>query len=309
MLKENKFSKLYNDLQGNFPKSKILCDEPMSSHTTFKIGGPADIYMEPPTSEVVSLINLLRNQGIPFIVIGNGSNLLVSDEGIEGVVISLGRNASNVTIEGNIVKAEAGAMLSKVANLSAEAGLTGLEFASGIPGSIGGAIYMNAGAYGGEIKDILISATVLTADHQLIDVNADELKLSYRHSSLMENGAIVLEASLGLKEGDKEEILNQLAEIRQQRILKQPLDFPSAGSTFKRPEGYFAGKLIDDTGLRGYSVGGAQVSEKHCGFVVNTGDATCADVIKLMRDVDEKVFSTTGVHLEPEVRIIGRNVN
>lgn len=309
MLKENKFSKLYNDLQGNFPKSKILCDEPMSSHTTFKIGGPADIYMEPPTSEVVSLINLLRNQGIPFIVIGNGSNLLVSDEGIEGVVISLGRNASNVTIEGNIVKAEAGAMLSKVANLSAEAGLTGLEFASGIPGSIGGAIYMNAGAYGGEIKDILISATVLTADHQLIDVNADELKLSYRHSSLMENGAIVLETSLGLKEGNKEEILNQLAEIRQQRILKQPLDFPSAGSTFKRPEGYFAGKLIDDTGLRGYSVGGAQVSEKHCGFVVNTGDATCADVIKLMRDVDEKVFSTTGVHLEPEVRIIGRNVN
>lgn len=309
MLNENKFLKLYNDLQGYFPKSKILCDEPMSNHTTFKIGGPADIYMEPPTSEVVSLINLLRNQGIPFIVIGNGSNLLVSDEGIEGVVISLGRNASNVTIEGNMLKAEAGAMLSKVANLSAEAGLTGLEFASGIPGSIGGAVYMNAGAYGGEIKDVLISATVLTADYKFVEVPVDQLDLSYRHSSLMENGAIVLEVSLGLKEGDKEEILNQMAEIRQQRILKQPLDFPSAGSTFKRPEGYFAGKLIDDAGLRGYSVGGAQVCKKHCGFVVNTGDATCADVIKLMRDVDEKVFTGTGVHLEPEVRIIGRNVN
>lgn len=304
----NNYYGLVNDLQAHFPQSTILVDEPMKNHTTFRIGGPADIYVEPATSEVVNLINLLRNQQIPFMVIGNGSNLLVSDDGIEGVVVSLGKKAGDITIDGDIVIAQAGALLSSVANKAAEAGLTGLEFASGIPGSIGGAVYMNAGAYGGEIKDVLVSVDVLTPDYKFIEMKPEELDLSYRHSLLMENGGIVLGAKLKLQQGDKEAIKEKIASIRTQRQEKQPLNFPSAGSTFKRPEGYFAGKLIDDAGLRGYTVGNAQVSEKHCGFVVNKGDATAADVLQLMRDVDSKVFELFGVHLTPEVRIVGRNI-
>lgn len=304
----NNYYGLVNDLQAHFPQSTILVDEPMKKHTTFRIGGPADVYVEPAMSEVVNLINLLRNQQIPFMVIGNGSNLLVSDEGIEGVVVSLGKNAGNITIDGDIVTAQAGALLSSVANKAAEAGLTGLEFASGIPGSIGGAVYMNAGAYGGEIKDVLISVDVLTADYKFVEMQPEELDMSYRHSLLMENGGIVLGARLKLEHGDKDAIIEKIASIRTQRQEKQPLNFPSAGSTFKRPEGFFAGKLIDDAGLRGYAVGGAQVSEKHCGFVVNKGDATAADVLQLMRDVDSKVFELFGVHLTPEVRIVGRNI-
>lgn len=307
MHKENKYAKLYNDLESFFPKSIICIDEPMSKHTTFRIGGPADIYIEPATSEVVSLVNLLRNQQVPFLVIGNGSNLLVSDEGIEGVVVSLGKNASEISVDGDIITAEAGAMLSKVANTAYENGLTGMEFAAGIPGSIGGAVFMNAGAYGGEMKDILVSATVLTPDYTFEEWSCEELELGYRHSKIMEEGAIVLSATLKLNAGDKEKIKELMDDLREKRVSKQPLNFPSAGSTFKRPEGYFAGKLIEDAGLRGYQVGGAQVSEKHCGFVVNTGDATCKDVLDLMRDVDSKVYDMFGVHLEPEVRIIGRS--
>ena len=307
MLNENRYAKLKNDLEGFFPKSLVLENEPMSRHTTFKIGGNADIYIEPATSEVVPLVNLLRNQQIPFMVIGNGSNLLVSDHGIEGVVISLGKNASEITIEGNAITAEAGALLSRVANEAASHGLTGMEFAAGIPGSIGGAVFMNAGAYGGEIKDIIVSATVLTSDYQFEEWSREQLDLSYRHSSLMDKGAIVLSATLRLESGDEEAIRAIMNELKEKRVEKQPLNFPSAGSTFKRPEGYFAGKLIQDAGLRGYSVGGAQVSEKHCGFVVNTGNATCADVVELMKNVDAKVFEQFGVHLEPEVRVIGRS--
>jgi len=306
---QNKYKDLINQLQNDFSDLEILIDEPMSKHTTFKIGGPADIYVEPSISQVVPLIKLLQNQAIPFMVIGNGSNLLVSDEGIEGVVISLAKPAADIRIDGTVITAEAGAMLSSVANQAASAGLTGLEFASGIPGSIGGAVYMNAGAYGGEIKDVLTSVTILTPEFELVERSPEELDLSYRHSSLMEKGGIVLSAKLQLQPGDSQAIKAQIEDIRQQRITKQPLNFPSAGSTFKRPQGYFAGKLIDDAGLRGYSVGGAQVSEKHCGFVVNTGDAKCADVLKLMSDVDDIVFGKFGVHLTPEVRIIGRNMD
>ena len=307
----NKFDKekTYTLLKSEFSDMLILVDEPMEKHTTFKIGGPADLYVEPSVAQVVPLIALLKENNIPYTIIGNGSNLLVSDDGIEGVVIAFSTSAADITINDKYIVAEAGAMLSKVANMSAKEGLTGLEFASGIPGSIGGAVYMNAGAYGGEMKDVLVSVKVLTEDGKIDTIPVDDLDLSYRHSIFMTRPCAILEATLALEAGDKEKIMATIEDIRSQRVAKQPLNFPSAGSTFKRPEGYFAGKLIDDTGLRGYTVGDAQVSEKHCGFVVNKSKATAKDVMRLMQDVDEKVFEKFGVHLTPEVRIIGRNIN
>ena len=277
----NSYSKLdlYNDLQQRFPEMEFLLDESMKMHTTFRIGGPADIYVEPSVSEMVPLIAFLKEKDAPYMVIGNGSNLLVSDDGIEGVVIAFGKNASSINIEGQVITVDAGAMLSSVSSKVAEAGLAGLEFASGIPGTIGGAVYMNAGAYGGEMKDVLIDVDVLTDSGDVKTIPVDELDLSYRHSCLMAGSDIVLSARIQLAEGDKAEIKATIDDIRQKRIDKQPLNFPSAGSTFKRPEGYFAGKLIDDTGLRGYTVGGAQVSEKHCGFVVNKSEATASEVL------------------------------
>ncbi|MBR1623114.1 MAG: UDP-N-acetylmuramate dehydrogenase, partial [Pseudobutyrivibrio sp.] len=248
-------------------------------------------------------------EGAAFTIIGNGSNLLVMDDGIEGVVISLGKKASDILISGDTIIAEAGALLSQVSNAAADACLTGMEFASGIPGSIGGAVYMNAGAYGGEIKDIIESVLVLTESGEKKVMTAEDLQLSYRYSILMEEGGYVLSAVLKLKSGDKNEIKATIDDIRAKRTEKQPLNFPSAGSTFKRPEGYFAGKLIDDAGLRGYTVGGAQVSKKHCGFVINRDNATAKDVLQLMQDVDSKVYEKFGVHLVPEVRIIGRNID
>ncbi len=308
MLNE-KYEQLAGKLKNSFPEATIFVEEPMKAHTTFRIGGPADIYIEPNYSDIISLIEMLKEEKAQFTIIGNGSNLLVSDDGIEGVVIALGKQAADITIEGETVIVEAGALLSQVANAAAARGLTGMEFASGIPGSIGGAIYMNAGAYGGEIKDVLQSVLILTDKGEKKVVTAEDLSLSYRHSSLMEEGGYVLSAVLKLQKGDKDEIKATIDDIRAKRVEKQPLNFPSAGSTFKRPEGYFAGKLIDDAGLRGYQVGGAQVSEKHCGFVVNKGDATAADVLQLMSDVDKKVYDCFKVHLVPEVRIIGRNLN
>lgn len=303
----DKYQKLAEALKEQYKDALILTEEPMKNHTTFRIGGPADIYIEPAYSSIIPLIQYLKASDVPFMVIGNGSNLLVSDEGIEGVVISLGKKTSAITISGDTMVVEAGAMLASVANAAADAGLTGLEFASGIPGSMGGAVFMNAGAYGGEIKDILESVMILTTDMEKKVLMPEDLSLSYRHSSLMEKGGYVLSATLKLSRGNKEEIKAKIDDIRKQRIEKQPLNFPSAGSTFKRPTGYFAGKLIDDAGLRGYTVGGAQVSEKHCGFVINKGGATAADVLQLMKDVDEKVYNEFGVHLTPEVRIVGRD--
>lgn len=304
----SKYELLKDQLEGFFPKSNILLNEPMSKHTTFKIGGPADLFIEVATSEVVQLVNVLRNQQIPFTVIGNGSNLLVSDEGIEGVVISFGKLSSEIIVTDDLITAEAGAMLSTVANTALKNGLTGLEFAAGIPGSVGGAVYMNAGAYGGEIKDVIISATVLTPDYQFVEYTKEDLALSYRHSALMEDGGIVLNMTIQLEKGNPDDIKATMDDFKERRISKQPLNYPSAGSTFKRPEGYFAGKLIEDAGLKGFTVGGAQVSEKHSGFVINIGNATAKDVLKLIQEVDSKVFGQFGVHLEPEVRIIGRGI-
>lgn len=289
------------------PKLGLLQDEPMKKHTTFRIGGPADYYAEPDMSRISKLIEMAKACDMPVTVIGNGSNLLVGDKGIRGLVIGIGKGMSEITAQGNgrIITAGAGAILAAVAAKAAEASLSGLEFASGIPGSVGGAVVMNAGAYGGEIKDVLIDATVLTAEGELKTVTRDELDLSYRHSIVPQKGYIVLSARFMLTPKPQDEIKSYMAELRAKRVEKQPLEYPSAGSTFKRPEGYFAGKLIMDAGLRGYSVGDAQVSEKHCGFVVNKGEATAADVLTLIKDVQETVLKQFGVKLEPEVKMIG----
>lgn len=304
------------------PQLSLMQDEPMKKHTTFRIGGPADYYAEPDVSQISKLIEIAKACDMPVAVIGNGSNLLVGDKGIRGLVIGIGKGLSAIevteavaqqstaqdfTAQGNsrIITAGAGAILAAVAAKAAEASLSGLEFASGIPGSVGGAVVMNAGAYGGEIKDVLIDATVLTADGELKTVTRDELDLSYRHSIVPEKGYIVLSARFRLTPKPQDEIKAYMAELRAKRVEKQPLEYPSAGSTFKRPEGYFAGKLIMDAGLRGYSVGDAQVSGKHCGFVVNKGEATAADVLTLIKDVQETVLKQFGVKLEPEVKMIG----
>lgn len=299
------------------PQLGLLRDEPMKKHTTFRIGGPADYYAEPDMSRISKLIEIAKACDMPVTVIGNGSNLLVGDKGIRGLVIGIGKGMSEIevteavaqdfTAQDNchIITAGAGAILAAVAAKAAEASLSGLEFASGIPGSVGGAVVMNAGAYGGEIKDVLIDATVLTAEGELKTVTRDELDLSYRHSIVQEKGYIVLSARFRLTPKPKDEIKSYMAELRAKRVEKQPLEYPSAGSTFKRPEGYFAGKLIMDAGLRGYSVGDAQVSEKHCGFVVNKGEAAAADVLTLIKDVQETVLKQFGVKLEPEVKMIG----
>ena len=304
------------------PQLGLLQDEPMKKHTTFRIGGPADYYAEPDMSQISKLIELAKACDMPVAVIGNGSNLLVGDKGIRGLVIGIGKGLSEIDVtedvaqqstaqdftaqdNGHIITAGAGAILAAVAAKAAEASLSGLEFASGIPGSVGGAVVMNAGAYGGEIKDVLIDATVLTAEGELKTVTRDELDLSYRHSIVPEKGYIVLSARFRLTPKPKDEIKSYMAELRAKRVEKQPLEYPSAGSTFKRPEGYFAAKLIEDAGLKGFSVGGAMVSEKHSGFVINYNDATASDVMELCRQVREKVKALSGVELEMEVKRLG----
>ena len=284
----------------------VLQDEPMARHTTFRIGGPADWFVTPRTiDETAALVRALRRDGIAFFIMGNGSDLLVSDAGFRGVVIQFGRGMSDVKVDGTTVHAEAGARLSKIAAAAADASLTGFEFAGGIPGTLGGACIMNAGAYGGEVRQVVSSVTCLTADGEVRVIPADELDFGYRHSRFSANGEIVLSAEISLKPGIRSEIRAKMDDLMQRRKSKQPLEMPSAGSTFKRPEGYFAGKLIMDAGLRGYTVGGAQVSEKHCGFVVNKGGATAADVLQLIRDVQARVYQQSGVRLEPEVRFLG----
>lgn len=287
------------------PGLTVLEGEPMKKHTTFRIGGPADFYVEPDEKQIKKLLEIAKECDVPVTVVGNGSNLLVGDGGIRGLTIGIGKGLSKIEVSDNMITAGAGAILAAVASKATEASLGGMEFAAGIPGSIGGAVVMNAGAYGGEIKDIIVSATVLTADGQVKEISKDELDLSYRHSCVPEKGYIVLGAKLQLCSKPQDEIRAEMAQLREKRVEKQPLEFPSAGSTFKRPEGYFAGKLVMDAGLRGYSVGDAQVSEKHCGFVVNKGNATAADVLALIKDVQERVREQFGVQLEPEVKMIG----
>ena len=287
------------------PELVIRTEEPMSKHTTFRIGGAAEVFAAPDARELPQLLAMAKGADVPVTVIGNGSNLLVGDRGIRGLVIEIGERMSEVRIEGIILVAGAGALLSKAAQTAAAAGLGGLEFAAGIPGSVGGAVVMNAGAYGGEMKDVLQSVKVLTEEGELLILTTEELELGYRHSCVPERKYIVVEATMELAAKPEEEIRAYMAELRAKRVEKQPLEYPSAGSTFKRPEGYFAGKLIMDAGLRGYTVGGAQVSEKHCGFVINKGDATAADVRQLMQDVHDRVKEQFDVELEPEVKLIG----
>lgn len=296
----------YDKLNNVIAKDSILIDEPMSRHTTFRVGGPADFFVTPKAKEEVrDVVRICKEAGMPYYIIGNGSNLLVSDAGYRGVIVQIYKEMNEVKVEGDLVKAQAGALLSGIAAKALGAELSGFEFASGIPGTIGGACVMNAGAYGGEMKDVLESVTVLTGEGKIIELGRNELELGYRTSVIAKKGYIVLGAVLKLERGDGEKIKTYMDELKEKRVTKQPLEYPSAGSTFKRPEGYFAGKLIQDSGLKGFTVGGAQVSEKHSGFVINKGNATAADVMELIRQVTAKVKEDTGVTMEPEVKQIG----
>ncbi len=295
----------YNKLREIVSAEAILENEPMSKHTTFRIGGNADMFVSPEIEKVPAIMKLAKEYQVPVTIVGNGSNLLVGDKGIRGLVLSFGKEADKVNLDGARMTVAAGTLLSKAAAEAAKNSLTGMEFAAGIPGTMGGAMVMNAGAYGGEMKDIVVSAKVLTPEGEVVELSKDELDLSYRHSCIPEKNYIVLEATLELTPGDETSIREIMADFKNRRVEKQPLEYPSAGSTFKRPEGYFAGKLIQDADLRGYTVGGAQVSEKHCGFVINKGGATAADVLQLIEDVKEKVYDKFQVEMEPEVKMIG----
>ncbi|HWQ30575.1 MAG TPA: UDP-N-acetylmuramate dehydrogenase, partial [Negativicutes bacterium] len=279
---------------------------PMKDHTSFKVGGPADIFIEPEGVEELEIaLKSLRRQGIPYYIIGNGTNLLVSDKGIRGAVVEIGGKFTGVDIEGDKIIAECGILLSTLSKMAARSSLTGMEFASGIPGTLGGAVAMNAGAYGGEMKDIIEWVEVLDEELKLKRLQGSEMEFGYRRSVVEPRGYIVLRCCIKLRAGNPDEINSLMADLTEKRKTKQPLYLPSAGSTFKRPEGYFAGKLIEDAGLRGFSHGGAQVSELHCGFVVNNGAATAQEVYELIRHVQKTVFEKFSVKLETEVKMLG----
>lgn len=280
-------------------------NEDMSLHTTFRAGGRANLFLTPSPQNIAALIKYLKQEGTEYYVIGNGSNLLVKDSGYDGAVICIGTQFEDCMAEGTSITAGAGAKLSKIAALACRKGLKGFEFASGIPGTLGGAVTMNAGAYGGEMSQVLKSVKVLDENGNILNLKNDELNLGYRHSIVMDKSYVVLEAVINLENGQSDEIRKVMDELALKRKEKQPLEYPSAGSTFKRPEGYFAGKLIMDAGMSGKSIGGAQVSEKHCGFLINKGGATASDIIALMDYVSDTVYNKFGVRLEPEVKILG----
>lgn len=284
---------------------QILENEPLERHTTFRVGGVADLFLTPTAKQLPQLLGIISREQIPLTIIGNGSNLLVGDKGIRGVVIEIGRQMSEVKVEGEYITASAGALLSVTAQKAYQNGLSGMEFAAGIPGSTGGAVVMNAGAYGGEMKDIVASVKALAKDGTLIELSGEEMDFSYRHSCVIEKEYLILEVTFKLKRADKAQILEQMEELKERRISKQPLEYPSAGSTFKRPKGYFAGKLIMDAGLADFTIGGAAVSKKHCGFVINKGGATAADVLAVIRHVQKEVKDQFDVDLETEVKILG----
>lgn len=298
------------DLQRIAGEQAVRLQEPMSAHTTFRIGGPADYFVEAGSESVLKeLLLLCRETETPFFILGNGSNLLVSDEGYRGVMISLRgfdeisfREGESTEAGKTIMTAGCGVLLSKAAMQAAERGLTGFEFAGGIPGTLGGAVTMNAGAYGGEIRDVILSARVMTKAGDVRELSAEELDLSYRHSIIQEKDLIVLSADFAFAHGDEEQIKEQMRQLNTQRREKQPLEYGSAGSTFKRPEGYFAGKLIQDAGLKGYRSGDVMVSEKHSGFVVNVGKGTCGDAMRVIEHVQRTVYEQFGVELELEVK-------
>ena len=289
-------------------KENVLVGEPLSAYTTFKIGGPADCLLRPTTVEgIAQVMAACKKHGVPVHVLGRGSDLLVADAGVRGVVLQIADNLSGIEVDADagLIVAEAGATNEAVAQAAAEAGLAGYEFASGIPGGIGGAAIMNAGAYDGQFSDVAVSVTCLDAQGAMVTVSADEADWGYRHSRMSDEGMIVLSATLALDHDAPSAIYARMADLSERRAAKQPLELPSAGSTFKRPEGYFAGKLIQDAGMQGASVGGAQVSTKHAGFVVNVGDATAQDVRDLIAAVQQRVYEDAGVRLEPEVRMWG----
>ena len=297
---------LIEELKNILGDEGVKLEEAMSRHTSFKVGGNAQIFLEPKDEKALqSLLKFINAEKINYYIIGNGSNMLVSDKGYKGIIISMLKFTSPSLIENESITISAGKTLKELTELACENSLSGLEFAYGIPGSVGGAVFMNAGAYDGEIKEVLDKVKVMDKEGNVLSLNAGELDLSYRHSNIEEKGYIVLEAKFNLKKADKSAIWEKMQELMARRIDKQPLNFPSAGSTFKRPEGYFAGKLIDDAGLRGYSIGGAKVSDKHCGFIVNADKASAKDVYTLITYVRLKVKDRFGVELEPELRVLG----
>lgn len=293
-------------LQDNMP-GRYYLQEPMKNHTSFHIGGPADLLVMPKDEEELrQLLYCIRVEQLPLTILGNGSNILVKDNGIRGVVIKLGNALRKVECRGKYIVADAGVSLAAVANKAASFNLTGLEFAVGIPGSLGGAVFMNAGAYDGEMKNVVKSVTVMDIKDGAIKViKGKNLDFGYRRSAIQAMNCIIIEINMKLAPGKPEDITKKMTEFTSCRVLKQPLDLPNAGSMFKRPTGHYAGTLIQDAGLKGYTVGGAQVSTKHAGFVVNIGKATAEDVLQLMKDVQDRVYEYSGVHLEPEVRVIG----
>lgn len=298
---------IFKTLAGITGEKNVMLNEPMKNHTSFRTGGEADIFVSPDSiKSLKDVIKLFRENDIPFYIFGNGSNMLVSDRGIEGAVIHIGNGFSSIEVKENKITSGAGTILSAVSNAALENSLTGFEFASGIPGSFGGAVFMNAGAYGSEIKNVIKSVLVLNENLELEELSKDRLELGYRSSIFQKNNYIILGGTIELETGNKDNILSEMNELNAKRREKQPLNFASAGSTFKRPEGYFAGKLIEDSGLKGKTIGGAQVSEKHAGFIVNTGTATTDDIINLMDFCKKTVYEKFGVMIEPEVRITGR---
>lgn len=294
------------DIFAGCTQRPLLLAEPMTKHTSFHIGGPAELMAQPQSeAELQSLLLKAAEAAVPVTLVGNGSNLLVRDKGIRGLVIKLGSMLRDIKVSGNVLTFGSGVSLAQASKKAAELGLSGMEFAVGIPGSIGGAVYMNAGAYDGEMAKVVKSVRVMDAAGEVRELSAGELDFGYRHSALQGSDKIVTSVTVELAAGDKQAIAEKMADFSNRRITKQPLELPSAGSMFKRPPGYFAGTLIDQTGLKGYTVGGAQVSTKHAGFVVNIGGATAADVLQLISDVQAKVFAAHGVHLEPEVLVLG----
>lgn len=297
---------IWQEIEAFASAGALTFHEPLRNHTTFRVGGEADAFLSVGNEEELRKAVLFCEQSdVPYFILGNGSNLLVSDAGFSGLVIAIGSQLAQVSVDGTCITAQAGALLGTVARIAAENSLTGMEFASGIPGSIGGAIVMNAGAYDGEMKQIVESVRVLSTDGEIHTFTGEEMEFGYRTSRLKRVKGIVLSVTLQLAEGDRTAISDKMNDFAGRRREKQPLEYPSAGSTFKRPEGMFAGKLIMDAGLRGYTVGGAQVAEKHCGFVINKGNATAADIYTLIGDVQTKVKESFGVTLEPEVIFVG----
>lgn len=302
MIREEEIVKLLSDL---LTPEQVETAVPLSSLTTMRVGGPADVVVNPyGKDEVIKVLRLLAQEAVPYTVLGHGSNVIASDIGYDGVIVRMSGNMQRIIVQGNVITAEAGASMSSISRIAAAKGLSGLEFASGIPGVLGGALFMNAGAYGKEMKDIVQEVEILEMTGKIVKLSVDQMDFGYRHSILQSKSWIVLGATLKLEEGDPDQILAKMKELNEQRRSKQPLDMPSAGSVFKRPEGHFAGALIEEAGLKGRRIGGAMVSEKHAGFIVNAGDATCKDVMRLIQEVQRVVKEKTGVELEPELQYL-----